>query len=141
MMSRPRSEPAANFSVSAEAIVLPALVKWPLGTNISSLSLDGVLNGPLPESSRHHRLGRSLARCRRVVGDQSSRVRMGATGTNILGNAGAGRPASADGQRQRTNCRLCANAGSPGGGGDVDQIRGDRCQGGAVADGGPQESG
>jgi hypothetical protein len=38
----------ATFSVSAEAIALPAVVKWPLGTNISSLSLDGMLNGPLP---------------------------------------------------------------------------------------------
>jgi Uncharacterized protein conserved in bacteria (DUF2125) len=45
-----RSEPAAYFSVSAEAIVLPPLLKWPLGPNISSLSLDGVLNGPLPET-------------------------------------------------------------------------------------------
>lgn len=45
-----RSEPVANFSVSAEAIVLPSLVKWPLGNNISSLSMDGVLNGPFPES-------------------------------------------------------------------------------------------
>ena len=50
MRSRPlRSEPAAYFSVSAEAIALPTLMKWPLGGNISSLSLDGVLNGPLPE--------------------------------------------------------------------------------------------
>jgi hypothetical protein len=45
-----RSESAAYFSVSAEAIVLPPLLKWPLGPNISSLSLDGVLNGPLPEA-------------------------------------------------------------------------------------------
>jgi hypothetical protein len=45
-----RSEPVANFSVSAEAIVLPTLLKWSLGNNISSLSLDGVLNGPLPET-------------------------------------------------------------------------------------------
>jgi hypothetical protein len=45
-----RSEPAAYFSVSAEAILLPTLVKLPLGANISSLSLDGVLNGPLPET-------------------------------------------------------------------------------------------
>jgi hypothetical protein len=44
------SEPAATFSVGAEAIALPAVIKWPLGTNISSLSLDGVLNGPLPET-------------------------------------------------------------------------------------------
>ncbi len=40
-----QSEQAATFSVSAEAIALPAVIKWPLGTNISSLSLDGVLNG------------------------------------------------------------------------------------------------
>ncbi|HEY1412027.1 MAG TPA: DUF2125 domain-containing protein, partial [Rhodopila sp.] len=39
---------AATFAVSAEAIALPAAIKWPLGTNISSLSLDGVLNDPLP---------------------------------------------------------------------------------------------
>ena len=37
-----------DFSVSAEAIALPASVKWPLGPNISSLSLDGALNGPMP---------------------------------------------------------------------------------------------
>ncbi len=45
-----RSEPAMHFSASAEAIVLPPLLNWPLGRNISSLSLDGVLNGPLPET-------------------------------------------------------------------------------------------
>jgi hypothetical protein len=44
------SQPAATFSVSAEAIALPAVIKSPLGTNISSLSLDGVLNGPLPQT-------------------------------------------------------------------------------------------
>ena len=43
-----QAEPAARFSVNAEAIALPGVVKWPLGTNISSVSLDGVLNGPLP---------------------------------------------------------------------------------------------
>ena len=45
-----QSEPAATFSVSAEAIALPPVVKWPLGPNISSLSLDGVVNGPLPQT-------------------------------------------------------------------------------------------
>ena len=45
-----QSEPSGTFSVSAEAIALPAVVKWPLGTNISSLSLDGVMNGPLPQA-------------------------------------------------------------------------------------------
>jgi hypothetical protein len=43
--------PTATFSVNAEAIALPALVKWPLGPNISSLSVDGRMNGPLPENS------------------------------------------------------------------------------------------
>ena len=122
-----RSEPAAYFSVSAEAIALPTLMKWPLGGNISSLSLDGVLNGPLPENSGCYRLGRSLARRRRVVGDQPSRVGVGAIGPNLLGNAGAGRPASANGQRQRAYRRLRGNARSLGGGGDVDEIRRDCC--------------
>jgi hypothetical protein len=36
--------------VNAEAIVLPPLMKWSLGKNISSLSMDGSLNGPLPEA-------------------------------------------------------------------------------------------
>jgi hypothetical protein len=44
------SEPAATFSLNAEAIALPTVVKWPLGTNISSVSLDGVVNGPLPQT-------------------------------------------------------------------------------------------
>jgi hypothetical protein len=43
-----QSEPAAVFSLSAEAIALPSVIKWPLGANISSLSADGVVNGPLP---------------------------------------------------------------------------------------------
>ncbi len=45
-----QTQPPVTFSVSSEAIALPALIKWPLGTNISSLSLDGVLNGPLPSA-------------------------------------------------------------------------------------------
>jgi hypothetical protein len=45
-----QSEPAATFAVSSEAIALPAGFKWPLGQNISSLSLDGQLNGPLPQT-------------------------------------------------------------------------------------------
>lgn len=43
-----QSDPAATFSVSAEAVALPAGIKWPLGPNISSVSADGKLNGPLP---------------------------------------------------------------------------------------------
>ncbi|MDR3531292.1 MAG: DUF2125 domain-containing protein [Rhodopila sp.] len=43
------SDPAATFAVTSEAIALPAGTKWPLGTNISSLSFDGALNGPLPK--------------------------------------------------------------------------------------------
>jgi Uncharacterized protein conserved in bacteria (DUF2125) len=44
------SKPAATFALAAEAIALPAGIKWPLGPNISSLSADGRLNGPLPET-------------------------------------------------------------------------------------------
>jgi len=42
------TEAAATFAVTSEAIALPTTVKWPLGSNISSLSFDGVLNGPMP---------------------------------------------------------------------------------------------
>jgi len=45
-----QEDAAAAFSASAEAIALPAMIKWPLGTNISSLSVDGVLNGRLPKT-------------------------------------------------------------------------------------------
>jgi hypothetical protein len=43
-----QSQPTATFAISSEAIALPAGIKWPLGPNISSLSLDGRLHGPLP---------------------------------------------------------------------------------------------
>jgi hypothetical protein len=45
-----QSQPAATFSMSSEAIALPAGIKWPLGSNISSLSMDGRMNGPLPNT-------------------------------------------------------------------------------------------
>jgi hypothetical protein len=45
-----QSQPAATFTVRSEAIALPSGVKWPLGPNISSLSVEGSLNGRLPES-------------------------------------------------------------------------------------------
>jgi hypothetical protein len=45
-----QSHPAATFSLSAEAIALPAGTKWPLGPNISSLSMNGTLNGKLPDT-------------------------------------------------------------------------------------------
>jgi hypothetical protein len=45
-----QSQPAATFSLSTEAIALPAGIKWPLGVNISSLSMDGRMNGPLPDT-------------------------------------------------------------------------------------------
>jgi hypothetical protein len=44
-----QSQPAATFSLSSEAIALPAGIKWPLGPNISSLSMDGQLHGPPPD--------------------------------------------------------------------------------------------
>ena len=43
-----QTQPAAQFAVSSEAIALPAVVKWPLGSNISSLSAEGTMHGPLP---------------------------------------------------------------------------------------------
>lgn len=39
-----------GFTGSAEAIALPAVVKSPLGSNISSVRLDGTLNGPIPKT-------------------------------------------------------------------------------------------
>jgi hypothetical protein len=45
-----KSLPAATFAISSEAIALPAGIKWPLGSNISSLSTEGRLNGPLPRT-------------------------------------------------------------------------------------------
>ena len=45
-----RARPTATFAISSEAIALPAAVKWPLGTNISSLSANGTMLGPLPDT-------------------------------------------------------------------------------------------
>ncbi|MEA2729162.1 MAG: hypothetical protein QOF70_3637 [Acetobacteraceae bacterium] len=45
-----QSQPAATFVLSSEAIALPAGVKWPLGSNISSLVVEGRVNGALPNS-------------------------------------------------------------------------------------------
>ncbi len=44
----PQGEPALAFTTSAEAIGLPPDLRWALGGRISSLSVDGALNGPLP---------------------------------------------------------------------------------------------
>ena len=41
---------AVGFALSAEAIALPAGMKWALGPNISSFSTEGVLTGPFPAS-------------------------------------------------------------------------------------------
>ncbi len=43
-------EPALALQGSAEAIVLPPGLPWALGGRLSSVSLDGVLTGPLPRS-------------------------------------------------------------------------------------------
>jgi hypothetical protein len=43
-----QSRPGARFALSTEAIGLPSAIKWPLGSHISSLSLDGAVNGKLP---------------------------------------------------------------------------------------------
>ncbi len=42
---------AEVFSVSSEAIALPATIRWPLGRNISSLAVDGKVRGPFPNQS------------------------------------------------------------------------------------------
>jgi hypothetical protein len=47
---RNQSQPAATFSLSSEAIALPGEMKWPLGPNIASVSLDGGVSGPLPDT-------------------------------------------------------------------------------------------
>jgi len=44
----PQGEPALAFTTSAEAIGLPPGLPWALGGRISSLSVNGALNGPLP---------------------------------------------------------------------------------------------
>jgi hypothetical protein len=44
----PQGEPALAFTTSAEAIGLPPDFRWALGSRISSLSINGALNGPLP---------------------------------------------------------------------------------------------
>jgi hypothetical protein len=43
-----QSQPAATFALRSEAIALPPSLKSPLGANVSSLSLDGRVNGSLP---------------------------------------------------------------------------------------------
>ena len=40
---------AVTFALGVDAIILPATVRWPLGRDIASFSLDGMLNGPLPD--------------------------------------------------------------------------------------------
>ena len=45
-----QSAPAATFAITSEAIALPAGIKWPLGSNIASLFVEGSLNGPLPKA-------------------------------------------------------------------------------------------
>jgi hypothetical protein len=45
-----QTQPAATFALSSEAIALPGGIKWPLGTNISSLSATGTVNGRLPDT-------------------------------------------------------------------------------------------
>lgn len=40
--------PPVTFSLSSEAVGLPGTLRWALGPNISSLSVDGKLSGPMP---------------------------------------------------------------------------------------------
>lgn len=41
--------PPVTFTVDADAVGLPAAMKWPLGPTIASLSLNGEVNGKLPQ--------------------------------------------------------------------------------------------
>ncbi len=43
--------PTIGFSISADTILLPNTVRWPLGPAVSSVVLEGALDGPLPDPS------------------------------------------------------------------------------------------
>jgi hypothetical protein len=79
-----RDKPAANFSISAEAISLPSTVKWPLGPILSSFTIDGTLNGELP-------LGHGLTRAVTAWRDDggSMDIRHVALGWGPLGLTGS----------------------------------------------------
>ena len=55
--SAPQGEPALAFAISAEGIGLPPGTRWPLGSRISSLSVEGALNGPVPRAAGIGRIG------------------------------------------------------------------------------------
>ncbi len=44
----PAGEAALTWRLSTEAIALPAVRAWPLGSRISSLSIEGAVDGPVP---------------------------------------------------------------------------------------------
>lgn len=82
--SAPQGEPALAFSLGAEAISLPPELPWALGGRISSLSVDGALNGPL---SRVPGLARRAASWR--DGGGTLEVQRLALGWGPLGLAGS----------------------------------------------------
>lgn len=43
-----QGEPALKFSVESEALVLPSVVRWPLGTKVALATIEGAVVGPLP---------------------------------------------------------------------------------------------
>ncbi|HEX2944036.1 MAG TPA: DUF2125 domain-containing protein [Rhodopila sp.] len=45
------AEPAVEFRLDASAMSLPSVMKWPLGSNVSALTLQGALNGPIPATA------------------------------------------------------------------------------------------
>jgi hypothetical protein len=49
-LDAPQGETAIGFSLSAEAVGLPTDVRWPLGPQMSSVSLEGALEGPVPQT-------------------------------------------------------------------------------------------
>ena len=49
--SPPQGEPALAFAISAEGIGLPPGTRWPLGSRVSSVSVEGALDGPVPRAA------------------------------------------------------------------------------------------
>jgi hypothetical protein len=46
----PQGEPALGFAVACESVGLPPGVRWPLGSRVSSVSVEGALDGPVPRN-------------------------------------------------------------------------------------------
>jgi len=83
--SAPRDRPAVSVQIAAEAIGLPSGIDWPLGSRISSTSMEAAVTGPLPPPGP---LARSAAAWRDGGGEL--RVHRMALGWGPLGLSGSG---------------------------------------------------